>query len=84
MNKKFLLAAVVAAVVSVSAWNIKQNVSSEPALSEMALANVEALATEYTWYQNRADFYDPARHCYQQCVLNGTGCAYMHDFPYNC
>jgi hypothetical protein len=43
MKKKVFGAAIFAAVVSVSAWNISRS-TSETTLSDVALANVEALA----------------------------------------
>jgi hypothetical protein len=48
MKKKFYSAAVLAAMVSVGGWNISRSVN-DSALSDVALANVEALAfTEFT------------------------------------
>jgi hypothetical protein len=43
MNKKILMATVVVAIMAISGWNISQN-KSKMALSDVALANVEALA----------------------------------------
>jgi hypothetical protein len=45
MKKKILGVAIVAAIALVSGWNINQS-KSDVALSDMALANVEALAEE--------------------------------------
>ncbi|MDR1897037.1 MAG: NVEALA domain-containing protein [Prevotellaceae bacterium] len=43
--KKIFLAVIVTAVICVSGWNISKSMS-ETTLSDMALANVEALAQE--------------------------------------
>jgi hypothetical protein len=43
MKKKVFCVAMMAAIVSVSAWNISQS-TSETTLSDVGLANVEALA----------------------------------------
>jgi len=83
MKKKVLGGIAVLAVAAVAAWNVNLG-SKTNGMSDVKLANVEALAEEYTWYENNADYYDTSKHCYQQCVLSGTGCAYFYDFPYNC
>jgi len=45
MKKKFLTLIAVVAVVAIAGWNIIQN-RSDNELSDVALANVEALASE--------------------------------------
>jgi hypothetical protein len=45
MKKKILYVIVVVAIALMAGWNVSRNMSEE-ALSDMALANVEALAQE--------------------------------------
>jgi len=85
MNKKFLLAAVVAAVVSVSAWNVTQNRSSESGMSDVALANVEALADETS---TSAECHGLLGWCSLSCNrcgarLNALGSSYTHNCSSN-
>jgi len=45
MNKKILTSIATAAIVAVAGWNVSQ-ASSERSLSDMELANIEALGSE--------------------------------------
>jgi hypothetical protein len=82
-KKKFFGTLAVLAIAAMTAFNVSVNMQ-ENRLSDIALSNIEALATEYDWHENRTDRYDSRKKCYQQCVDDGTGCAYVYDFPYNC
>jgi hypothetical protein len=46
MKRNFILIFTVAAITGAAGWNVSQNMS-EKALSDVTLANVEALADEY-------------------------------------
>jgi hypothetical protein len=84
MKKKMIGFLVVAGIAVVAVVNVNLGMQKNT-LSSVALENIEALAEEgYTWYADRTDDYDSQNHCYRQCTLDGTGCAYMHNFPYNC
>ena len=83
MKKKIFGGIAVLAIAAIAAWNVNVN-SRTNGMSNVMLANVEALAEEYTWYPNNDDYYDTTNHCYQQCVKSGTGCAYFYNYPYNC
>jgi hypothetical protein len=50
MKKIFLCLATVVAITVVAAWNVSQN-KNEMALTDVALANVEALADELSGYE---------------------------------
>jgi hypothetical protein len=86
-EKKNFYMMIVAAIAVVAAWNVSQS-KNEMALTDVALENVEALAgtedLEYTWYSDKDDDYDPDKHCYKQCVKDGTGCPYVYNYPYAC
>ena len=84
MKKKIIGGFAVLAIAAMAAWNVNYG-SQTKGMTDVMLANVEALAqNEYDWHEDRADIYDEENHCYQQCVKDGDGCAYMYDFPYNC
>lgn len=59
--KKFLYAVAVIATVAIAGWNYQQN--KEVELSDLAMANVEALAQREI---------DPS--CENGCIDNGDGC----------
>jgi hypothetical protein len=85
--KKYIISGIaVLAIAAVAAWNVGLSSQKNDGLSDVMLANVEALAQESggTYYTNRADDYDYANHCYRQCVKDGDSCYYMNNFPYNC
>ena len=53
--------------------------------SDLLRQNIEALSqTKYVYYEKRKDYYDAEHHCYQQCVLDGKGCAYAYNYEYAC
>jgi hypothetical protein len=69
MKKKILGVAIVAAIALVSGWNISQSMS-EVALSDVSLANVEALAdgenslcSKNIWYSASSSCCDLIKHC---------------------
>jgi hypothetical protein len=44
MNKKILMATAAVAIMAISGWNVSRSMN-EPAMSDVALENVEALAS---------------------------------------
>jgi hypothetical protein len=46
MRRKFLYLVVVAVIAMAASWNVSRSMSEEALLSDVALANVEALAEE--------------------------------------
>jgi hypothetical protein len=87
MKKKIVYGISVLAIAAVAAWNVGLSSQKNDGLSDVMLANVEALAdgeSQYVWYGNRDDVYDEEKHCYMQCVIDGGGCPYWYDFPHNC
>jgi hypothetical protein len=72
MNKKILISIFVVAIAIVAGWNVMQSQSDE-ALSDVALANVEALAdetiptpgvcTSTIWYEPTSTCCGLIKHC---------------------
>jgi len=85
MKKKIFGGIAVLVIVVAAAWNVSLS-SKMKGMSDLSLANVEALAADEngTYYSNRSDYYDPNKKCYQQCVKDGDSCFYVNNYPYNC
>jgi hypothetical protein len=80
MKKKILIFMIATAVVALAGWNISQ-ASSEVALSDMALENVEALAQE----SGGSHPYQSMGYCYgylnYMCVDRVTAESCRHHCP---
>ncbi|MDR1860176.1 MAG: NVEALA domain-containing protein [Bacteroidales bacterium] len=85
--KKILFCSFAAGVIALSAYHICLNNQKATTLGDVVLDNVEALADPESpgvYMEGKDDRWDTVRHCYYQCVENGTGCFYYYNYPYNC
>ena len=83
MKKFFLSSMAILAIAAMAAFNVNVN-SQENGLSDVSLANVEALAFEFIYIQDSADVYDKTNDCFLQCVISGGGCAYVYNLGNAC
>jgi hypothetical protein len=95
MKNKILSGFAALSIAAIAVFNLGL-VSKSSNLSDVSLANVEALAEQAnggladdegisgTLYPGKADDFDDANHCVRQCVLNGSGCFYINNLSNNC
>jgi len=69
MNKKIIRVIAVIAIALTASWNIKQSKSEPNKMSNLAMANVEALAG------------GEDEMCPNGCMENGSGCLCHYWFP---